>query len=105
MDYYRATDEIVIRQWWGDRDLWRTLDNVKPPEISHALWAQFCHCDNRRDGFGYDEKTNEWVHVGCGKVRPHYGAIFLCDNCGEYYKVQKVPDRMLLCPPCIELNS
>lgn len=104
-DWYRPSDELVMRTWWGDKNLWATLDNIKPKEISDELWAEFCHCANRRDGFMHDEVSNHWVHVACGKVRPHLGAIFQCDNCENYYKVQFVPDRLLLCPGCLKANE
>lgn len=76
------------------------MDRKPSPNVSDELWATFCHCDNRRDGFMANRTSNTWPHVGCGKDRPHRGNLLECDNCEEWYHVVLYPDRMLLCPDC-----
>ena len=80
----------------------------RPDDVPISVWNQFCHCagsGKELRGWGYDEVHNWWYHIGCGKPRPHYGILFECDSCDEWFRTERIPERMFVCGPCKAANE
>lgn len=80
----------------------------KPFTVTNEVWNLFCHCfgsSKEFRGWGYDEEHNWWYHVGCGKPRPHFGILFECDGCEDWFRSNRLPERTLLCEGCVAAND
>ena len=110
-------NEIVVqtkRDWYTDSEIKSlggmgifTWLDVKPEVVPDEVWAKFCHCSGAGKelrGWGYDETGNWWYHIGCGKPRPHWAAIFVCEYCEDYYASPRLPDRTRVCPACLAVQ-
>lgn len=71
----------------------------QPDDVPNSIWALFCNCTNHT-GWGYSHDHNWWYCYDCSNPRPHYGIMFKCDVCSNWFRPERIPERHFVCQAC-----